>query len=130
MACRFTLTQRVLPQGVKFPYMGGWRGLINRHYICENQAFSILHQAQEGRQELIKKDGGEMPVSIVLDRPLDEAKALVEDPDRLTEITAILESKQAHPNQMVNPDVRDHSRLHRCLFIEDSAPQDLHVQSR
>ena len=23
--------------------------------ICENQAFSILHQAQEGRQELIKK---------------------------------------------------------------------------
>ena len=78
--------------------------------ICENQAFSILHQAQEGRQELIKKDGGEMLVSIVLDRPLDEAKALVEDADRLiSEITAILESKQAHPllNQMVNPDVRD-----------------------
>ena len=51
-----------------------------------------------------------MLVSIVLDRPLDEAKALVEDPDRLiSEITAILESKQAHPllNQMVNPDVRD-----------------------
>ena len=51
-----------------------------------------------------------MLVSIVLDRPLDEAKALVEDPDRLiSEITAILESKQAHPllNQMVNADVRD-----------------------
>ena len=51
-----------------------------------------------------------MLVSIVLDRPLDEAKALVEDPDRLiSEITAILESKQAHPllNQTVNPDVRD-----------------------
>ena len=51
-----------------------------------------------------------MLVSIVLDRPLDEAKALVEDPDRLiSEITAILESKQGHPllNQMVNPDVRD-----------------------
>ena len=49
-------------------------------------------------------------MSIVLDRPLDEAKALVEDSDRLiSEITAILESKQAHPllNQMVNPDVRD-----------------------
>ena len=43
--------------------------------ICENQAFSILHQAQEGRQELIKKDGGEMLVSIVRDRPLAEAKA-------------------------------------------------------
>ena len=51
--------------------------------ICENLAFSILHQAQEGRPELIKKDGGEMLVSIVLDRPLDEAKALVEDSDRL-----------------------------------------------
>ena len=49
--------------------------------ICENQAFSILDQAQEGRQELIKKDGGEMLVSIVLDRPLAEAKALVEDPE-------------------------------------------------
>ena len=34
----------------------------------------------------------------------------MEDPDRLiSEITAILESKQAHPllDQMVNPDVRD-----------------------
>jgi len=51
-----------------------------------------------------------MRVSVVLDRPLDEAKALVEDPDRLiSEITAILESKQAHPllDQMANPDVRD-----------------------
>ena len=27
--------------------------------ICENKAFSILHQAQEGQPELIKKDGGE-----------------------------------------------------------------------
>ena len=37
------------------------------------QAFSILNR--EGRPELIKKDGGEMLVSIVLDRPLDDAKA-------------------------------------------------------
>ena len=78
--------------------------------ICENKAFSILNQAQEGRPELIKKDGVEMLVSIVLDRPLDDAKALVEDPERLiSEITAILESNQSHPvlDQMVNPDVRD-----------------------
>ena len=33
------------------------------------------NRAQEGRPELIKKDGGEMLVSIVLDRPLDDAKA-------------------------------------------------------
>ena len=68
------------------------------------------HQAQEGRQELIKKDGGEMLVSIVLDRPLAEAKALVENPVRLvSEISKILANQQAHPllNQMVNPDVRD-----------------------
>ena len=81
--------------------------------ICENQVFFILHQAQEGRQELIKKDGGEMLVSIVLDRPLAEAKALVEDPDRLIlEISKLLSNQsqwQTHPllNQMVNPDVRD-----------------------
>ena len=51
-----------------------------------------------------------MLVSIVLDRPLDDAKALVEDPERLiSEITAILESNQSHPvlDQMVNSDVRD-----------------------
>ena len=81
--------------------------------ICENQAFSLLHQAQEGRQELIKKDGGEMLVSIVLDRPLAEAKALVNDPDRLiSEISTLLSNQsqwQAHPllSQMANPDVRD-----------------------
>ena len=50
-----------------------------------------------------------MLVSIVLDRPLDDAKALVEDPERLISETAILESNQSHPvlDQMVNPDVRD-----------------------
>ena len=93
-----------------FSYPASFRHPPPASSICENQAFSILHQAQAGRTELIKKDGGEMLVSIVLDRPLDEAKALVEDPDRLiSEITAILESKQAHPllDQMVNPDVRD-----------------------
>ena len=90
----------------------------NGRCICGNQAFSILHRAQEGRPELIKKDGGEMLVSIVLDRPLDEAKALVEDPDRLiSEISAILESKQSHPllDQMVNPDVEMICPLHRGM---------------
>ena len=72
-----------------------------------------------------------MLVSIVLDRPLDEAKALVEDPDRLiSEITAILESKQAHPllDQMVNPDVRDDMPIAdftEPLPREDSAPHEV-----
>ena len=36
---------------------------------------------QAGRPALIKKDGGEMLIAIVLDRPLAEAKALVEAPN-------------------------------------------------
>jgi len=39
---------------------------------------SILEQMQAGRPALIKKDGAEMLIAIVLDRPLVEAKALVE----------------------------------------------------
>ena len=34
---------------------------------------------QAGRPALIQKDGGEMLIAIVLDRPLAEAKALVDD---------------------------------------------------
>ena len=78
--------------------------------VCENKAFSILSRAQEGRPELIKKDGGEMLVSIVLDRPLEDAKALEENPNRfISEIMEIFENQQSHPllNQMINPDVRD-----------------------
>ena len=51
-----------------------------RYHLELQKSGKVLHQAQEGRQELIKKDGGEMLVSIVLDRPLAEAKALVNDP--------------------------------------------------
>ena len=51
-----------------------------------------------------------MLVSIVLDRPLAEAKALVNDPDRLiSEISTLLSNQsewQAH-RQMANLDVRD-----------------------
>ena len=102
----------------------------------ENQAFSILHQAQEGRQELIKKDGGEMLVSIVLDRPLAEAKALVEDPDRLiSEISQLLSNQsqwQTHPllNQMVNPDVRDDMPIADCKRIKRIRPPKRHPTSR
>ena len=58
---------------------------------------------------------------------LMKAKALVEDPDRLiSEITAILESKQAHPllDQMVNPNVRDGHTSPQPLHREDSAPHE------
>ena len=47
--------------------------------ICENKAVAILNRMQEGKTVLIKKDGGEMLIAIVLDKPLAEAQALVDD---------------------------------------------------
>ena len=78
--------------------------------ICENQAVAILNKMQKGKTALIKKDGGEMLIAIVLDRPLAEAKALVADPDEFMQaITKIMLDKHAHPviAQMLHPDVRD-----------------------
>ena len=44
----------------------------------ENKAVAILEQMQSGGPALIQKDGGEMLIAMVLDRPLAEAKSLVE----------------------------------------------------
>ena len=44
--------------------------------LCENKAVAILEQMQAGRPALIKKDGEEMLIAIVLDRPLAEAKSV------------------------------------------------------
>ena len=53
---------------------------------------------QAGRPALIQKDGGEMFFAIVLDRPLADAKVLVDDPAAFTqEMTRILLEKQSHP---------------------------------
>ena len=74
--------------------------------LCENKAVAILAQMQAGRPALIQKDGGEMLIAIVLDRPLAEAKALVDDPAAFTrEMTKILLAKQSHPliAQMMRP---------------------------
>ena len=43
--------------------------------LCENKAVAILEQMQAGRPALIQKDGGEMLIALVLDRPLAEAKS-------------------------------------------------------
>ena len=48
--------------------------------LCENKAVAILEQMQAGRPALIQKD-----VAIVLDRPLADAKALVDDPAAFTQ---------------------------------------------
>jgi len=66
--------------------------------LCENKAVAILAEVQAGRPALIHKDGGEMLIAIVLDRPLAEAKVLVDDPAAFTrEMTRILREKQNHP---------------------------------
>ena len=62
--------------------------------LCENKAVAILAEVQAGRPTIIHKDGGEMLIAIVLDRPLAEAKALVDDPAAFTrEMTRILRGK-------------------------------------
>ena len=59
--------------------------------ICENKAVAILDQLQKGRPALIQEDGGDMLRAIVLDKPLPEAQALVENPTAfLREITKVL----------------------------------------
>jgi len=78
--------------------------------LCENKAVAILEQMQAGKPALIKKNGGEMLIAIVLDRPLAEAKALVEAPDAFIQaITRIMQDKQNHPviAQMIRPVVND-----------------------
>ena len=52
--------------------------------LCENKAVAILAEIQAGRPTIIHKDGGEMLIAIVLDRPLAEAKELVDDPAAFT----------------------------------------------
>ena len=50
-----TLTQRALEK--------------QERTLCENKAVAILAQMQAGRPALIQKDGGEMLIAILLDRP-------------------------------------------------------------
>ena len=66
--------------------------------LCENKAVAILAEIQAGRPTIIHKDGGEMLIAIVLDKPLEEAKRLVDDPAAFTrEMTRILRDKHTHP---------------------------------
>ena len=99
---------------------------------CENKAVAILERMQAGRPALIKKDGREMLIAIVLDRSLAEAKALVEAPNAFIEaVTKIMQDKQNHPviAQMINPEVNDDpffsvQRLHGFRQVVT------HIQSR
>ena len=47
----------------------GARGRASSATNSENKAFAILHKTQEGKPALIKQDGGEMLVALILDKP-------------------------------------------------------------
>ena len=90
--------------------------------MCENKAVAILNKMQEGKTALIKKDGGEMLIAIVLDKPLSEA--LVDDPDAFVlEITKIIQNKHARPiiAQMLHSDVRDDLPPSECATASSDA---------
>ena len=66
--------------------------------LCENKAIAILDKLQEGRPALFHRNGGAMLIAIVLDRPLQEAQDLVDQPDLfLQEIKKVLDDKKTHP---------------------------------
>ena len=63
--------------------------------LCENKAVAILEKLQEGRPALFQKDGGAMLIAIVLDRPLQEAQDLVDQPLQfLQEIKRVLDDQK------------------------------------
>ena len=66
--------------------------------LCENKAVAIMQKMQEGKPSLIPKECEEILIAIVLDRPLDEAKRLVENPEGFfDEILEALETHRNHP---------------------------------
>jgi hypothetical protein len=99
--------------------------------VCENKAVAILNKMQQGKTTLIKKDGGEMLIAIVLDKPLSEAQALVDNPDAfMLEITKIIQNKHAHPviAQMLHPDVRDDLPPSECAPAPTGS-QSSHIET-
>ena len=66
--------------------------------LCENKAVAIIQGMQEGKPALIPKECEEILIAIVLDRPLQEAQRLVENPERFfNEILEGLETHRNHP---------------------------------
>ena len=62
------------------------------------KAIAIFEKLQESRPPPFLKDGGAMLLAIVLDRPLEEAHNLVDQPHQfLQEIKQVLKAKKSHP---------------------------------
>ena len=62
--------------------------------LCENKTVAILEQMQAGKTSPYQKDGGEVLIAIVLDRPLVEAKTFLMPSYK---ITRIMQDKQNYP---------------------------------
>jgi len=72
-----------------------------------------------------------MLIAIVLDKPLSEAQALVDNPDAfMLEITKIIQNKHAHPviAQMLHPDVRDDLPPSECAPAPTGS-QSSHIET-
>ena len=92
------------------PQMDHWHNEQEKsgNETCENKAVAILERMQAGRPALIKKDGGEMLTAIVLDRPLAEAKALVEAPNAFMQaIESCKTNRTTQSLRMINPEAND-----------------------
>ena len=67
-------------------------------HTVRKQGVAIMQQMQEGKPALIPKECEEILIAIVLDRPLAEAKRLVEDPEGFfEEILDALSAQRNHP---------------------------------
>ena len=91
------ITAHAMPYSVVNDLAKAMKALDGKRKVCENKTVAILNKMQQGKTTLIKKDGGEMLIAIVLDKPLSEAQALVDNPDAfMLEITKIIQNKHAH----------------------------------
>ena len=90
-----------------------------RKQSCGNLEQNATRQNDSHQERRV----GEMLIAIVLDKPLSEAQALVDNPDAfMLEITKIIQNKHAHSviAQMLHSDVRDDLPPSECA----SAPSE------
>ena len=90
--------------------------------LCENKAVAIVAEVQAGRPALIQKDGGEMLIAIVLDKPLAEAKALVDDPAAFTREMTRIHKTNATPTEPSGRLLRTPLKLHAPAFLASLLP--------
>ena len=89
--------------------------------ICNNQMFAVLYQMQAARLPIIKKDGGEMLVAMVLDGPFVEVPSLVCNPPKLIEEILQITSNHTDP-RLATGIVTTYKPLQLTLLHRQSPP--------